>query len=193
MATETTAPQTPEAATPDLDNIPHEGVEQIRAALKTRDEKFHEWSLHKSQAKAAKEEYEFAVSKLENVTRQWANPQKRFELEAPPSEPTGTVEVPTDADAWRGVSLRDVLQDEDLWKLCEDASLYTMGEIADWTAKKEKHLTDIRGVGPARAKRIEDRMEEFWATHRNFTEVQADADDGDEDDGDADDESEDAA
>ena len=45
-----------------------------------------------------------------------------------------------------------------------DANLNTMGELAEYT--KRNRLTDIPGVGPAKAEKIEDALEKFWAAQK---------------------------
>jgi hypothetical protein len=45
-----------------------------------------------------------------------------------------------------------------------EANLNTLGELAEYT--KRNRLTDIPGVGPAKAEKIEDALEKFWAAQK---------------------------
>lgn len=53
------------------------------------------------------------------------------------------------------------LFDGPLLKSLQNAGLNTVGELASYT-KADKQLTDLKGVGPGKAEKIEARMIQFW-------------------------------
>lgn len=61
---------------------------------------------------------------------------------------------------WRDVKL-DTLFEGSLLKSLKEADITTVGALSDYTAG-EKRLTDIGGIGPGKAEKIENRMIEFW-------------------------------
>lgn len=91
-------------------------------------------------------------------------------------------------DDWRSVSIEDAGIPE---KLCgflreNKPPIETLGDLADWSDVRKKSLTDVQGIGPAKATQIEDALIEFWE-QRNSTpedEGEEDAeDDAGEDEG----------
>lgn len=79
-------------------------------------------------------------------------------------QPSLPFDRPAGSDDWRAVPLAQALNghvtDKVLEKLAE-AELRTVGELADYTARCR--LTDIAGIGQAKAEVIEKALEEFWA------------------------------
>lgn len=80
-------------------------------------------------------------------------------------------------EAWRATTLADL---EIAGKLAEslvEAGLTTLGAIADYTAA-DKRLTDIDGVGPAKAEKIEAACEDWFKRHPGARDGEAEVDDG---------------
>ena len=50
-----------------------------------------------------------------------------------------------------------------LLKSLKKAGITTVGELADYTSGEHGHLTEIEGIGPGKAAKIEDVMLQFWA------------------------------
>lgn len=73
---------------------------------------------------------------------------------------------PTD-ESWKLVKL-DELTDPPIPKATlqklHDAQLYTLGELTNWTAQDggRKRITDINGIGPGAAEKIENATTAFW-------------------------------
>jgi hypothetical protein len=63
---------------------------------------------------------------------------------------------------WRTVKLSTLFEQKGIVKKLLEAKLVTVGDLADYTAKGERLLIDIPGIGPGMAEKIERRMEDFW-------------------------------
>lgn len=59
-----------------------------------------------------------------------------------------------------------------IFKLFDDANIITLGDIAAWT--KGNKLTDIKGIGKAKAEAIEAALEKFWEETKDPTERKTD-------------------
>jgi hypothetical protein len=71
---------------------------------------------------------------------------------------------PKDDERWRSVpvtKLADYGLSARIIDILEDAEIFTIGHVSDWTAKKP--LTAIGGIGEAKAKKIDDALIDFWA------------------------------
>jgi len=68
-------------------------------------------------------------------------------------------------DSWRGVPVAKLDIKPTLAVLLADRHLSTIGHIADWTAGG-KELTDIQGVGAAKAEAIEEALTKFWKARK---------------------------
>lgn len=93
--------------------------------------------------------------------------------------------------SWREVTIEDAGIPE---KLCaflleNKPPLETLGDIADWSDKHKKSLTDVTGIGPAKATQIEDALVEFWA-QRNSTPEDEGEEDAEDDAGEDEDDEE---
>lgn len=118
-----------------------------------------EWNVAKAEAKAAKENYELGVATLRRIVREHNDPQRTLPFD-------GSKEQPAD-DAWRAVTLEDLGFSGQIYLALAEAGLKTLGAIADHTAEHE--LTDIKGIGPGKATNIEERLEQWWRDHPEFT------------------------
>ncbi|WP_425618087.1 helix-hairpin-helix domain-containing protein [Anatilimnocola sp. NA78] len=71
---------------------------------------------------------------------------------------------------WRMVQLSTLFEGA-LLKSLKEAGLTTVGQLSDYTAS-EKRLTDIPGIGPGKAEKIENRMLEFWEQNPNADQAE---------------------
>ena len=133
-------------------------------------------------AKGALAEHDMTVQDLDNLLGRLLDPSEAddedepFRLESPPDPgkpperlgakgelgPEGKGKPgPPDDDEWRRLALTALpglaLRTR---KILEDANLWTVGAVADWTMKKQ--LADIKGVGTAKATEIEDAFIRLW-------------------------------
>jgi uncharacterized coiled-coil protein SlyX len=135
----------------------------------------------KSEASAAKKRYEAAVDEHFALERDLGSGQQRlpFPPDPEPAKPAEELPAPNamaaadDApdETWRTVKLSnlgvaDELPDGIVFSLA-DAGLETLGQLHDWLqpglSGYTKRLTDIAGIGAAKAEKIECALEAFWA------------------------------
>ena len=66
-------------------------------------------------------------------------------------------------DAWRGVFLETLSVEKKLLDALQENEIpiRTLGHLADWTQDHE--LTDIKGIGPAAAEKIDQATANFWS------------------------------
>lgn len=69
----------------------------------------------------------------------------------------------TDDDSWRSVELTSLDLSAGILAILAESGFATVGQIADHTASG-KRLTDIAKVGEAKAEKIEQALEGFWAS-----------------------------
>ena len=68
----------------------------------------------------------------------------------------------TDSETWRAVTIEELgIQDSICKLLREENGMTTLGQIADHG--KEYDLTDLKKIGKAKAEKIQDAMEDYWA------------------------------
>jgi len=93
-----------------------------------------------------------------------------------PTPPKPVEEVTPADDMWRAVDIADLdgltAKDREFLAAKE---IVTIGALADYT--KDRQLTDIEGIGEARANRIADALEKFWADRKAPEAPLAKADD----------------
>jgi hypothetical protein len=65
---------------------------------------------------------------------------------------------------WADVPLSDLFENSLLKKL-QAAKLVTVGDLANFSANPDNRLTDLEGIGPGMAGKIEDRMLQFWQSN----------------------------
>lgn len=136
----------------------------------------------KDKLKGLRGEYAEAVNTLREAVRgqrRLGFPDEPRQLDAPQSQDT----EPADTDeAWRDTSVESLGLPETTCELLREAGLNCVGDIADFTSD-DHMLTDVPGIGPAKAERIEKALDAFWEKYRSEVEVEEPADD----DGDGDD------
>ncbi len=65
---------------------------------------------------------------------------------------------------WAEVSLSTLFEGS-LLKSLNAAKLVTVGDLANFTRVPDNRLTDLEGIGPGKAEKIENRMLQFWASN----------------------------
>lgn len=76
---------------------------------------------------------------------------------------TPVAETAKEDDSWRSAPLSELTGlSGKLLETLEDSGLKTMGQLADYTSSG-KQLTDLSGIGPGKATKIEEACDEFWA------------------------------
>jgi hypothetical protein len=73
----------------------------------------------------------------------------------------GQLELPIEDNAWKSVPLSELGLTGKLAESLTEAGLTTMGAIAEYTGS-EKRLTDIAGIGPGKAEKVEQACEAYW-------------------------------
>jgi len=80
--------------------------------------------------------------------------------------------VPADDDSWKSVTLDQLGLTGKLHESLTEAGLTTMGAIADWSSSG-KLLTDVPGIGEAKAAKIEEATARYWAEHPRMNAEEA--------------------
>lgn len=75
---------------------------------------------------------------------------------------------PVAKDAWRAVPLSNTKIPSNIIAILEEANYRTIGDISNLT-NSGLCLTDIKGIGQAKAQKIEDALTQYWADHPEFT------------------------
>lgn len=130
-----------------------------------------EWEGKDAAAKAAKKRMEAANEELIQLV---AEARKGLPLfDRPRADPPAgmTAEAPAGDAGWREASISVLHVEHGLPSAVEaklrDAGLDTIGRLADFTAA-DNRLTDVPGIGPAKAEAVEDALAKFWAARQNF-------------------------
>lgn len=123
---------------------------------------FKDWKDLQAQASEAKKEYDGAVLVIRALIRAQAEDLPIFDNLGEKSE--------EDADnSWREVELSSLDLSAKVLENLDAARLTTIGELADYSANGGR-LTQVAGIGPAAAEKIEDALEGFWANHPGLGE-----------------------
>ena len=128
-------------------------------------------------AKVAKKGWEALLAKLQRLSLGAAEDYPLFDQPAL-ADPVVSDPAP-ESEPWRDVPIADLgrfgLSPTIVAKLV-DAGLGTIGSMADYTAS-EKRLTDLPGIGPGKAEKIEEAMLGFWASQPTSTPTAPDVPD----------------
>lgn len=71
-------------------------------------------------------------------------------------------------DQWRSFPLAGTSIPSNILSILAESSIATVGDVANLSNKKLA-LTDVRGIGPTKAARIEDALAQFWLDHPEYT------------------------
>ena len=137
----------------DLDRL-HEIEEQERRVQKAEDQ----WKGLQQQTKAAKEAFDYTVDKLRQLIR---------ERDGAPLFNGNANETSINHESWRDTEVDDLGEHGltiPVVAALKEADLNTLGDIADYTASG-KLLTDIKGIGNAKAEAIENCMTRWFAAN----------------------------
>lgn len=133
----------------------------------------NDWELKKEKAGDAKKVFDGLVEQLLELIRKVKNPPSMplFDGVPEPNRASSETDVTcTEPQAWRSVPLSEALVGlpEAIVTSLNESNLQTMGELADWTAAYggRNKLTDIAGIGPAKAEKIEQALVDFWARQK---------------------------
>jgi hypothetical protein len=78
------------------------------------------------------------------------------------------------SESWRTVPLAEVLLTAPGLKQLAEAGIKTMGDMADFTANHsdfDDPLVGITGIGKAKAEKIQNDLDAFWAAHPEYTQI----------------------
>lgn len=75
---------------------------------------------------------------------------------------------PVAKDAWRAVPLATTKIPSNIVAILDESAYRTIGDISNLT-NSGLCLTDIKGIGQAKAQKIEDALTQYWADHPEFT------------------------
>lgn len=120
--------------------------------------------------KWAKKSLESSSEQLGRLIDEGANPTLFTGVKPSVNVDTGAAQTEvtvTAPEAWRSVPLTDIgLDGKIVAKLAEfTPSLTTLGELADFSSGEFRRLTDIPGIGPAKAEAIEEALMAYYAAH----------------------------
>lgn len=73
------------------------------------------------------------------------------------------------ADAWKSVAISDIGFTAGAIASMQDEQIDTIGQLAAWQQDGRKKLTDLKGVGPGSAEKIETALEQWWSANQNYT------------------------
>jgi hypothetical protein len=154
--------------------LPPELVEEWRDVQKAK----AKYKAVKEQASALKKAWESKQEAFDQAFKDHINGQQGL-FDPPKKAPA--------EDAWKKEPLGKVLaaaglSEKVIEKLAE-ADLKTVGDLAAYVNADggRQKLTDIKGVGPATAEKIEAALEQFWKD-RDAAQAATEPDDGDDED-----------
>jgi hypothetical protein len=148
----------------------------------------------KAAAASAKKAYETAVEEHFSLEEELSTGQGRLPFPPPEAEAEpeltppistaplaaaiGAMQAPAEGEEWRGVELSTLdPMPTTLVAVLAEANIRTVGDIADFTKPSPtgfcKRLTDIPGVGKAKAEKIEAALDWFWSSRAAAGQAEA--------------------
>ena len=131
-----------------------------------------DFTAKKESASAAKKRFEAADEQLRAFIRRGPDLQQNLP----------GMDIDVDSEAWRDVALVDLDVPADIRELlrellveAEEPRLLTIGDLQSYL--EEYALTDIGGIGPAKAEVIESRLADFWEAHPEYCQPERKEDD----------------
>lgn len=151
--------------------------EKIAALNHAVRDAFQDWFNAAEKAKKLKKAWEGDVERLQSLIADCENPPPMPLFDG---QPATNGEVNPSDESWKEVRLEAALpelSDTVLSKL-NGAQLYTMGELANWTAEDggRRKLSDIAGIGPGIAGKIEEATMAFWSRYKPNVEPSTNGD-----------------
>lgn len=126
----------------------------------------------KAAAKQARNAWEEAVNELNDAIDDGPEYLPLFDG---PQKPAADMD-------WRETPVEELGLPEKTAAILREAEIPTIGDIA--AHAEQFDLTDIPGIGPAKAEEIEQALERFWAEHPEYCESAEDAEEGGDTDND---------
>lgn len=113
--------------------------------------------------KAAKADEKAAIA----AYRKFANSKPRREplfdgLAGGQGEKETTESSESEGEDWKSCPVLDLSLPDSIVSLLLEADLETVGDLAAWT--EQYQLTDVQGIGEAKAEKIEEALSQFWAS-----------------------------
>ena len=136
----------------------------------TTGELFREWKEHQATAAEVKKDYDGAVWELRRLIRAQTEDLPLF---VPLFDGLGEKAEGAEDDSWREVELASLDLSAKVLENLDAARLTTIGELADYSSNGGR-LTQVAGIGPAAAEKIENALEGFWANHPGLGETPVD-------------------
>lgn len=151
-------------------------LRRIAEGHRHREEKRAAMLAAKASYKAAKADYEEAVEELDQITSDQCAELPlfpRFGGTAPPPTAPPAADIPpkgpppgrpgakTDDEAWKNAWLSSLALPTGVVIRLGEAGLQTVGDLAAYT-ENGGNLTEIAGIGAAKAQEIEDALMRFW-------------------------------
>jgi len=132
------------------------------------------WETKKEEAGAAKKQYDEQVGKLRSTIstgpeQLMLSAVESMDEDPPAEEQAEEAAQAVEGTAWREVKLETLDIPDGSLQCLYAAELETLGDLCDWQRRTEKELGAIKGIGPAKAKKIEEAMDRFWADNPNCT------------------------
>ena len=126
-----------------------------------------------AESKHAKADAKLALEELQAIVNRGPEMYPLFDPPATSTTTTDTaqpsvVEASTDADSdesWRDVEVGELAIPTGVVNSLIEADLVTIGQLATFTASG-KLLIDVKGIGKAKAEKIENALENFWAERK---------------------------
>lgn len=167
--TEPTPAEAGERVEPEASEAPEVAIlEEIAEAERAAHQKKLRWEALKEETKNAKAMFDAAIDHLCMLIRSKTEEMPLFDQPAV-AEAAGPVDPEDDApqvedESWRDVPLGDVLSGlpPSIVSALNESGLKTVGELADASKNPQFKMTDIPGIGPVKAEKVEAALEEFW-------------------------------
>lgn len=169
--TEPTPAEAAQEFEPEASEAPEaESIRRIAKAERLAAIRRREWEDAKEVCKNLKALFEASMDELCKVIKRETESLPLFESQAVaeaagPVEPEDENEMLTVEDqSWQEVPLADVLSGlpPSIVSALNESGLKSVGELAGASKNPQFKLTDIPGIGPAKAEKMEAALEAFW-------------------------------
>lgn len=128
------------------------------------------YRLAKDDCLAKKKVYDSLTQRLHETISQARNPEPFPLVDGQANSNSNGRASPAGDESWRSVRLEDALLglNPSFIRKLNDGLLYTVGELANYTAEDggRRRLTDIPGIGPATVTKIDAALDGFWERRR---------------------------